>query len=282
LTKYKSYDILNESFIDEVKNLVREEFFNHYYLINIIAEVFERRAQFDEAYIVQDSLDSWIIGFSAFGNYLLYGKNWTESQVKISIKNIEESNIENGFHLAGTFDLLQEIKSKVSIENKVFKERIFYSCKELVQHNGNIDVNIGYGKMGYHQEITKMVCDYFEYEYKGTNNKEFSEILPQTYNQILNRTIWQITDSNEIIGFCSIIETTVGLPIVGSFFIKESHRKRGYGSELLNKGTQNLLKENSEVWLMSDMNDIGSNKIFVKLGYKPVYQTGDYIIHQKK
>jgi predicted GNAT family acetyltransferase len=72
------------------------------------------------------------------------------------------------------------------------------------------------------------------------------------------------------------------LPIVGSFFIKESHRKRGYGSELLNKGTQNLLKENSEVWLMSDMNDIGSNKIFVKLGYKPVYQTGDYIIHQKK
>ena len=71
MTKYKSYDILNESFIDEVKNLVREEFFNHYYLINIIAEVFERRAQFDEAYIVQDSLDSWIIGFSAFGNYLL-------------------------------------------------------------------------------------------------------------------------------------------------------------------------------------------------------------------
>ena len=91
----------------------------------------------------------------------IFCKNWTESQVKISIKNIEESNIENGFHLAGTFDLLQEIKSKVSIENKVFKERIFYSCKELVQHNGNIDVNIGYGKMGYHQEITRSFRKYY-------------------------------------------------------------------------------------------------------------------------
>ena len=65
---------------------------------------------------------------------------------------------------------------------------------------------------------------------------------------------------------------------MGSFFVKESQRKKGYGTLLLEKVTQNLLKDNDEVWLLSDKNDVGSNNIFVKLGYKPIYETGDYIV----
>jgi len=278
LTKYKSYDVLNESFIEDVKSLVKEEFFNHYYLINIIGEVFNRRAQFNDAFTFTSSENSWIIGFSAFGEFLLYGKNWNDEQVDLVSKKIKQSNLENGFHLAGTFALLQELKSKILIKTEIFKERIFYSCDTLVKSQDKTNANVGSGEMKYHTEITQMVCDYFEHEYKGQNPKEFSQMLPQTLNQIQNGTIWQITTPEGIVGFCSIIETSVGLPIIGSFFIKEMQRNQGLGKMLLEEVTQNLLNDFEEVWLMSDKSDIPSNKIFVKLGFKPVYETGDYIV----
>ena len=278
MTKYKSYDVLNESFIEDVKSLVKEEFFNHYYLINIIGEVFNRRAQFNDAFTFTSSENSWIIGFSAFGEFLLYGKNWNDEQVDLVSKKIKQSNLENGFHLAGTFALLQELKSKILIKTEIFKERIFYSCDTLVKSQDKTNANVGSGEMKYHTEITQMVCDYFEHEYKGQNPKEFSQMLPQTLNQIQNGTIWQITTPEGIVGFCSIIETSVGLPIIGSFFIKEMQRNQGLGKMLLEEVTQNLLNDFEEVWLMSDKSDIPSNKIFVKLGFKPVYETGDYIV----
>lgn len=278
MTKYKSYDVLNESFIEDVKGLVNDEFFNHYYLINIIGEVFNRRAQFDEAFIFKTSADSWIIGFSAFGNFLLYGKNWKDEQVDFVIKKIKQSDLKNGFHLAGTFALLQELKSKILLKTEIFKERIFYSCSDLVSLKNKSNAKVGIREMKYHKEITRMVCDYFEHEYKGQNPKEYSQMLPQTLNQIRNGTIWQITTSEGLVGFCSIIETSVGLPILGSFFIRETQRNQGLGKMLLEEVTQNLLNDFEEVWLMSDKSDIPSNKIFVKLGFKPVYETGDYIV----
>ena len=78
MNQYKNYDILNKSFIADLKSLVGHEFFKHYYLINIIEDVFSRRTQFDEAFIFKDSTESWIIGFSAFGSFLLYGRNWND------------------------------------------------------------------------------------------------------------------------------------------------------------------------------------------------------------
>lgn len=278
MAEFKNYEILNESFIAEIKSLVKDDFFKHYYLINVIEDVFDRHAQFDEAFIIKSSTESWIIGFSAFGNFLLYGNNWNDEQLDITVKKLGESNIENGFHLAGTFDLLQEIKPKTSFDTETFKERIFYSCKNLLSSNFEADIHIGYAEMKYHQKITEMVCEYFEYEYNGKNNKDFNQMLPQTFHQIVRGSLWQITNSEDIIGFCSIVETSVGISIIGSFFVSKNQRNSGYGTLLLEKVSLNLLKENDEVWLLSDKNDSSSNKIFVKLGYKPVYETGDYIV----
>lgn len=88
MSKYKSYDVLNESFIEDVKSLVKEKFFNQYYLINIIGEVFNRRAQFDEPFIFKNSENSWIIGFLAFGEFLFYDKNWINEQVGLVKKKL--------------------------------------------------------------------------------------------------------------------------------------------------------------------------------------------------
>lgn len=110
MTKYKSYDVLNESFIEDVKGLVNDEFFNHYYLINIIGEVFNRRAQFDEAFIFKTSADSWSIGFSAFGNFLLYGKNWKDEQVDFVIKKNQTVRFKERISFGGNLHPFARIK----------------------------------------------------------------------------------------------------------------------------------------------------------------------------
>ena len=165
-------------------------------------------------------------------------------------------------------------------ETELFKERIFYKIENKTSISINEIYIIELGNEEDLLELTKMVCEYFEDEYKGKNNKVFGEMLLSVQSQIRNDKIWVLKKDSKLKCFCSLIDTVVGIPIVGSFFTYRNERGNGYGTQLLSKVTNELVDEFGEVWLMSDKHSPESNAIFNKIGYKPIYETKNLIINE--
>jgi predicted GNAT family acetyltransferase len=269
---------VNIEFVSKIKSLVGEQFFEHYYLINAINEVLEGNIISYEAYYIFNDNNSWIIGIRINGNYLIYGKNWDENLIEQTISKINFSIFQPNYHFSGTNSLVTEILKSSNRKLEIFKDRIFYSCSKL----NSFDEQENFEKLlcdkNDIEELAEMVCEYFEDEYNGKNNKDFDAVLRQVEHQIENNTLWNLKHNGKIKSFCSIIQTSNGNPIIGSFFTKRNERNLGYGTALIRTVTNNLLKVTNEVWLISDKESIASNKVFNNIGYKPIYETTDVLI----
>lgn len=274
----EEFNEVNIEFVSKIKSLVGEQFFEHYYLINAINEVLEGNVISYEAYYVFNDINSWIIGIRIDGNYLIYGKNWDENLIRQAISKINFSLFQPNYHFSGTYSLVTEILKASNRKLEIFKDRIFYSCSTL----NNLDKEINFEKLLCEkkdlEELAEMVCEYFEDEYDGKNNKDYDAVLLQVENQINNNTLWNLKHNGKIKSICSIIQTSSGTPIIGSFFTKRNERNLGYGTALIKTVTNNLLKISGKVWLISDKKNIASNKVFNNIGYKPIYETTDVLI----
>jgi predicted GNAT family N-acyltransferase len=276
----KEYNTLDEDFTGQIKSLIKDEYFKHFYLINSVGQALSGQIQFFDAYTLVDSEnESWIIGFWTNGNYSIYGKNWTKKQVKLVIERINDSDFQKGFHFAGTNELISTIFENYKKDTELFKERIFYKIENKSSVNIDNKVKVELAIEDDLLELTKMVCEYFEDEYKGKNNKIFGEMLPSVQSQIMNDKIWVLKEDSELKCFCSLIDTEVGIPIVGSFFTYRNERGKGYGTNLLSKVSNEIVEELGEVWLMSDKHSPESNAVFIKIGYESIYETKDIIIN---
>jgi hypothetical protein len=269
---------VNIEFVSKIKSLVGEQFFEHYYLINAINEVLEGNIISYEAYYLFNDNNSWIIGIRINGNYLIYGKNWDENLIEQTISKINFPMFQTNYHFSGTNSLVTEILKSSNRKLEIFKDRIFYSSSKL----NLFDEQESFEKLlcdkNDIEELAEMVCEYFEDEYNGKNNKDFDAVLLQVEKQIENNTLWNLKHNGKIKSICSIIQTSNGTPIIGSFFTKRNERNLGYGTALIRTVTNNLLKITNEVWLISDKESIVSNKVFNNIGYKPIYETTDVLI----
>jgi predicted GNAT family acetyltransferase len=274
----EEFNEVNIEFVSKIKSLVGDEFFEHYYLINAINEVLEGNLESFEAYYIFNDNNSWIIGIRISGNYLIYGKNWDNNLIDQTISKINFPIFQPNYHFSGTSSLVTEILESSNRKLEIFKDRIFYSCSKLNSFNEKVEFQKLLCSKNDTEELAEMVCEYFEDEYKGKNNKDFDAVLQQVEYQIANNKLWNLKHNGKIKSICSIIQTSIGNPIIGSFYTKRSERNLGYGTELIRAVTKDLLEVTNEVWLISDKESLESNKVFNNIGYKPVYKTTDVLI----
>ena len=269
---------LNIDFVSKIKGLVGEQFFEHYYLIDAINEVLEGNVISYEAYYIFIDNNSWIIGIRISGNDLIYGKNWDKNLIERTISKINFPIFQPNYHFSGTNSLVTEILKSSNRKLKIFKNRIFYSCSKINLFDEQENFKKLLCNKNDREELAEMVCEYFEDEYNGENDKDFDSILLQVENQIENNTLWNLKYDGKIKSICSVIQTSNGNPIIGSFSTKRNERNLGYGTALIRTVTNNLLKTTNEVWLISDKESIASNKVFKNIEYKPIYETTDVLI----
>lgn len=275
----QEFEILDQDFIQRAQQLIGDDFIQHYNLVDAVNNTMNGFLEFYDAFIIAEDNDSWIIGLWVDGNYLLYGKNFTENQLKVLLNRIDLTIYQNGFHFLGTKELIERIVSSTEIKFSTFKKRLLYVCEKVNYYNQNPLQTIGYSEIKDAEELSQMTCDYFEDEYKGKNNKDYDKILPEVNYQIEQKTLWNLKVENKLKSMCSVINTGANVPIIGSFFTKRQARNLGYGQSLLFKVTDELLKNYSQCWLLADEENLESIKIFEKVGYKNVYKTLDVIIN---
>lgn len=275
----QEFEILDQDFIQRAQQLIGDDFIQHYNLVDAVNNTMNGFIEFYDAFIIAEDNDSWIIGLWVDGNYLLYGKNFTENQLKVLLKRIDLTTYQNGFHFLGTKELIERIVSSTEIKFSTFKKRLLYVCEKVNYYNQNPLQTIGYSEIKDAEELSQMTCDFFEDEYKGKNNKDYDKILPEVNYQIEQKALWNLKVENELKSMCSVIKTGANVPIIGSFFTKRQARNLGFGQSLLFKVTDELLKSNNQCWLLADEENLESIKIFEKIGYKNVYKTLDVIIN---
>ena len=113
-----------------------------------------------------------------------------------------------------------------------------------------------------------MLQSYYHEEYGGENDKSIEHTKKEINYLIQIDKIFTLKNlSGELLSFCSIIN-----PDIGILFTKKTFRRKGYGKIILSFCSNQLLKENEEVYIMTDKNHLYSNKACTSLGFSPLFK----------
>ncbi len=96
---------------------------------------------------------------------------------------------------------------------------------------------------------------------------------------ITRNLIYKLEIEDEIIGFCTKMSFLSEYPnMIGTIFIKESHRNKKYAQHLLSKISNDMLTLNQEIYLMTTKENLASNKMVENIGFSKKYEHSDRII----
>lgn len=275
----EEFEILDQDFIAKVQKLVWDEYFSYFNLISAIDAVLNGNVNLYDAYILTEN-NSWVIGLRIDGHYMIYSKDFTSNQFQAILDRNNFNLFQNGYRFVGTKNIIEKIQSSTSLTYTIFKDRIFYSCDKVNSFNKNPLLSVEEAKTPDLDELSKMVCNYFEDEYHGKNNKDLEVIKEDVSRQIsLGNKLWTLKSEGNLKSMCSIIPTHVNVPIIGSFFTKRESRNLGFGKNLLFEITKRFLKQHNQCWLIADSDNAESIAVFEKVGYKPVYKTLEIIVN---
>ncbi|WP_306351081.1 hypothetical protein [Flavobacterium sp. '19STA2R22 D10 B1'] len=113
-----------------------------------------------------------------------------------------------------------------------------------------------------------MLQDYYHEEYKGENDKSIEDMRMRILQVISTGKIFVLKNNhNQILGFCTIID-----PDIGILFTKLQFRNQDNGKKLLVHTSRLLLQKNKEVFVMTDKNEIASNKTCISVGFVQYFE----------
>ena len=263
-----------EDFIPKVVEVINGKLFEHYILLNSIFRTDYQGDEYLESYII-GTPENWILGFCMQSTYMLYGYNWTDKQLADAQNKVDSIDYLKPFHFSGTAKLVRNLTSEFNVD--IFKDRIFYENRNLAYFQS--DSRCALAKMEDLENVSIMMCDYFEDEYDGKNNKRLDQMKIEVEDSIGKETIWTLKIDDEIVSMCSTILTQFDSPIIGSFFTLRKARNKGYGTTLLSHVSKEMVKRFGIVTLLADKNHTESIKVFEKLNYINVYETLEVAIN---
>lgn len=242
------------------------DIYQHKFLRDYIDKASKGHAPVSELSIINTSQTGWIM--ILHGDVLLiYGENWTASQIE-EISKMFDLNTYTNYTLAGDSALIDKLVEFYKTKNsKIEKQRIFYRTSEVNTFN-NDSLQIRNGSIAQLNKLALMLQEYYHEEYNGLNDKTIEEMQAHIFSVIQTNKIYVLLDKNEaILSFCTIID-----PDIGIMFTNKEHRNMGFGKIILSYCTKLLHKKNKMVYVMTDANKVESNIVCEAVGFKPYYK----------
>lgn len=252
-----------EKFLFQKINL---EFYHYKFLFDYIQDALAGEKKLYDKSVINVSDQGWIL--ILHGEILfIYGENWNTDQFS-EISEIIDFNHFKNFLIMGDSQLTKSLLSFYKIDNvEIIKERLFYRTKVINDTISN-NFEIKPGNIANVEELAKMLQDYYHEEYKGENDKSIEDMQMRILQVISTGKIFVLkTKHNQILGFCTIID-----PDIGILFTKFQFRNQGNGKRLLAHSSKLLLQKNEEVYVMTDKNEIASNKTCISIGFVQYFE----------
>jgi ribosomal protein S18 acetylase RimI-like enzyme len=274
----REYDENIMDFVEDFDKLIDEENrFNYYFLYHSLNSVLHGPVNYYDAWIYKNE-NTWISGLWIDGHYYFYGKNWGKSDVEKIVDHIDFSIFQNGFHFVGDYKLVNEIFNIKKLDTKDFKNRYFYQLKSKDNLKTDFKHHIEIPEESDIPELAEMYQQYFEEEYKGTNNKTLNEMKTSITKMIEEGNIYINKLETEISGFCTTMFTNSPEPLIGTLYVKEKFRNKNIAKSLLSVTTEKLLEKAKTCYLMTEMENEPSNKVVEKVGFRNINNHTDKII----
>lgn len=244
---------------------LRLDMFKHKFLSLYISSVKKGDKVLYDASVLNLQEDSWILILHGEA-LLIYGENWKEKQFQ-EISSDFDFNKYRNYLVSGDSALIRSLINFNKLSNHwTEKERVFYRATQIkkIPLQGE---SISLGKINELNELAVMLQEYYKEEYGGQNNKSIEETTRRIQNLIDSKKIYLLKDTNgEIACFCTLIN-----PDIGIIFTKSQYRRQGKGKMLLSYCSNLLLKENDEIYLMTDKCNLSSNMTCMKLGFEQFF-----------
>ena len=190
------------------------------------------------------------------------------------LKSTIEPNIVAGIEILGETNLVLRIVKDCNAKFNVIKDRLICECektKEIRPCEGSLQIPT----LKDIEEITRMEMDYHKEEYGDKSNCEFQETQELVIEKFDKQSLLLWKSQNEIV---SIINANFegDLFYVFHIYTKPSQRKKGFGTNLLHEVISKIIStEKIKAGLVSQKNDIATNKVFNEIGFVPIYEMFD-------
>ena len=195
-------------------------------------------------------------------------------------KEVDIQRCKAGFHFLGQRDLVLELLQKHDCQWQLFKERLFYLCKEVSPATPKTKAVVENASFEDIHQLVEMTVAFDENEYPDKPSRDWDKALAQVAYGMKTNRMFVAKSAGTICSMLQVIHTEgYDHPIFGSLYTLPQLRNHGYASLLLRKVTGGLLNAGYEdCGLLSDITNPASNKAFVNVGYRPIYHWADVIM----
>lgn len=235
--------------------------YHHKFILDYLEDAAAGEKKLYDKSVINVTEEGWIL--ILHGEVLLiYGQNWRSEQFDEISEIIDLKQFTN-FSLIGNTELVKSLLAYYKIDDIiVYKERILYKTQTIKNfHDDNL--NFVHGHFENIEEIAVMLQQYYHEEYKGENDKSIEDMRIRVLQVIATGKLFLMKNNNSrILGFCTIID-----PDIGILFTKPEFRNQGFGKKLLAHCSKLLLEKNKDVYVMTDKNEVGSNKTCTSVGF---------------
>lgn len=254
-----------DDFQDFLEENINRNDYKYKYLVNALDYIFiYKKIPISPSSFIIKNNHNWVLFIETPGNLFIY-ENEADEILRHNI--IEEINLRTHKQkeIMGSNDLTYYLIENQDIKYDLIKDRIFYKTSELILICDSHEYDFAIQK-DLDQLIT-LFQDYYADEYDGKRNKTEEQLEEGVSNQIFKNEILVKRVDNQIVAFCSMNN-----PDIGIMFTKNDYRGNGYAKQLLLQASITLLETNDEIYVMTDLHNIPSNKICNDIGFVEIYR----------
>lgn len=247
-----------EKFLFQVIDI---KLFQNKFLLDYLEDAIAGKKDLYDKSVINTTDNGWIL--ILHGEVLLiYGENWCSDQFN-EISKIIDLNQFTNFSIIGNSELISSLLDFYKIKDvDIYKERILYRTQDI-KNLDNFNLEILPANFANLEELAVMLQQYYHEEYKGKNDKSIDDMRIRVLQVIKTGKIFILKNIHgQILSFCTIID-----PDIGILFTKSEFRNQGYGKKILAHCSKLLLQKNKEVFVMTDKNEIASNKTCISVGF---------------
>lgn len=251
---------------------MEENYYVHMHVLNYIEIISKKKAVVHNAFNIFGEAGQIIIGFHVSYNFFIYSFGWTPDMLEILVGEVPFSQFIQPFHFLGQRDLILELFAMNSGQWHVHKERLIYECTKISPQPKVINADVENASIFDIEELAELTVA-FEREEFPYREHDIADAYGKVEHGIAEKKLYVLKKNNLL---CSILQVIYkgdyNRPIIGSLYTNPKARNKGYASLLVRTVTEGLLKNGYEICgLFSDITNPASNKIFVNVGYAPIY-----------
>lgn len=250
---------------------IQRYYFQHFYLIKAYETLLSGQHKVVDAFNVTDG-ELLIIYLATDAGIYIYGNAFNEAMIDILYTRATRNKYTN-FSFSGNKAILTSLFDGFHIDYTIIKDRIIYETKATLplkrKHlgkalkSGTIDLEI----------LAQMSYQYSIEEWGEREGRGMDYVRLMVKQAVQDGALVQYDTSLGIACIAQVLNMQNGLPIIGSLYTPAEKRGKGYATMLVHALTKKILGNGFEkCGIISDATNPITNKLFVNVGYLPVYE----------